>query len=183
MRQNNSNKSTVITKIILVFGLFIVALPVMAQQVCMPDSVLSTAPTDQYQQKNDGTVIDDKNSLMWKRCLEGKTGQKCEAGELTLLNWGEALLWLGSNLNNGFAGYKDWRLPNIRELNTLAEMQCQSPAINTGVFTNAPVSHVWSSSPHSFPTDYSWYVDFNNGSSIYDFRHNNKALWLVRDIN
>ena len=183
MRLNNSNLNKTIAKLTLAVGLFANALPVLAQQECIPDSVVSTAPTVQYQQKNDGTVIDNKHNLMWKRCLEGKTGDKCEAGELAVVNWGEALVWLDSNLNNDFANYKGWRLPNIRELNTLTEMQCRLPAINSGVFINAPSTHVWSSSPYTFPTDYSWYVNFNDGSSTYDFRHNKKALWLVRDIN
>ena len=183
MRLINSNKHIVTTKIVLVVVLLITALPVLAQQACISSSITPTAPTDQYQQKNDGTVIDDKHRLMWKRCLEGKTGEMCETGELVMVNWGEALLWLSTQLNNDFAGYKDWRLPNIRELNTLTEMQCRSPAVNSSVFTNAPAAHVWSSSPYTFPTDYSWYINFNDGSSTYDFRHNKKALWLVRDIN
>lgn len=157
------------------------ALPSLAQQTCLPDTIMPTALTGQYEQKNDGTVIDHMHQLMWKRCLEGKNGEKCEAGKLEEVNWAKALLWLSSHNNRGFANYNDWRLPNIRELGTLAEMQCQSPAINLGVFANAPATHVWSSSPYTFPTDYSWYVDFNDGVSAYDFRHNEKALWLVRD--
>ncbi len=183
MRLTNSNKKIATKNIFLTLVLFTNALPVLAQQVCIPSSIMPTAPTEQYQQKSDGTVIDDRHRLMWKRCLEGKSGDKCEAGKLAMIDWGEALLWLGAHQNNDFAGYKNWRLPNIRELNTLTEMQCRSPAINADVFTNAPITHVWSSSPYTFPTDYSWYVNFNDGSSTYDFRHNKKALWLVRDMD
>lgn len=181
MRLNNSNTNRATIKIALFLIVLTNALPALAQQACLQDKITPTAPTGQYQQNNDGTVIDGKHQLMWKRCLEGKTGEQCESGQLEMVDWAEALLWLSSQPNNSFAGYSDWRLPNIRELNTLAEMQCRSPAINLGVFTNAPAVHVWTSSPYTFPTDYSWYIDFNDGSSAYDFRHNKKALWLVRD--
>jgi hypothetical protein len=83
---------------------------------------------------------------------------------------------------NGFAGHTDWRVPNIRELGTLVELQCFQPSINSAVFPNTPNRPVWSSSPYlPAPDFYTWQVDFQNGSIYSDDRTKTKYLRLVRD--
>ncbi|MFD1217187.1 Lcl C-terminal domain-containing protein [Microbulbifer celer] len=73
------------------------------------------------------------------------------------------------------------RLPNIRELGSLLELQCAGPAINRVLFSNAASTDVWSSSPSNFHTHYSWYVDFATGALTYGEREKPKAIRLVRD--
>ncbi|WP_188150212.1 DUF1566 domain-containing protein [Teredinibacter waterburyi] len=155
----------------------------LAEQNCQTDTIAASTPLERFKQSEDGTVVDADTGLMWRECLEGVTGASCDEGEPVALTWAGALTYVPTlNANGGFAGYSDWRLPNIRELSTLVELQCSNPAMNVVVFENAPSTHVWASSPYHFYTHYSWYVDFSNGAATYDERIVSKTLRLVRDI-
>ena len=168
----------------LIFPLLLAHTVATAQQTCQTDNIPAFAPTSRYQQINNGTVIDNETGLMWKVCVEGTKGDKCQKGNALKLNWAQTLIHAQEfNQNKGFAGYSDWRLPNVRELSTLAEPQCTHPAINLAIFPNTPATHVWSSSPYNFYIHYSWHVDFNIGAPNFDERTLLKNVRLVRDVN
>ena len=62
-----------------------------------------------------------------------------------------------------FAGQTDWRLPNIRELRSIADTTRLSPAIDTEAFPNTPLSYFLSSTANSgSPTYYRWVVNFQD---------------------
>jgi len=150
-------------------------------QRCKNEHIPATTPSSRYQQKSDGSIVDTETGLMWRACLEGVAGKACDEGAPLALTWAEALIYVPTfNSGGGFAGYTDWRLPNIRELSTLVELQCAGPAINLAVFPNATSTDVWSSSPAHFHTHYSWHVDFATGAFTYGERTKPKAVRLVR---
>ncbi|MCW8125084.1 DUF1566 domain-containing protein [Microbulbifer halophilus] len=153
-----------------------------ADQLCKTGHIATTAPPSRYQQKEDSTVVDTKTGLMWRTCQEGVAGKSCGEGAPLMLTWAEALAYVPTfNREGGFAGYRDWRLPNIRELSSLIEPQCVAPAINLTVFPNTAPVDVWSSSPSRFHSHYSWLVDFETGAFTYGERARPKAIHLVRD--
>ncbi len=80
-----------------------------------------------------------------------------------------------------FAGYSDWRLPNMKELLSIVAFDQSSPAINTTVFPGSTLSF-WSSS-HKVPTGANAYVvDFTKGIHQPKVRTSQKsAQRLVRD--
>ncbi|MCI5116328.1 MAG: DUF1566 domain-containing protein [Candidatus Electrothrix sp. AW2] len=149
-------------------------------------NIPASTPDSQLIDNGDGTVTDTKTDLMWKQCLEGLSGD-C-FGTADTFTWQQALQQPGKiNDTGGFAGYTDWRLPNIQELNSLVEEQCYSPAINLTYFPNTPSGAVWSGSPFAGNSDSAWGVHFDLGCSGNDDyssevnRLNEYAVRLVRN--
>jgi len=96
----------------------------------------------------DGTVTDITTGLTW---------QQTETEPMT---WEKALAYC-ENLE--LAGYRDWRLPNIRELLRLVDDTSQEPSINTFFFPGCRPSPYWSSTTFSqYPTS-AWHVQFYDG--------------------
>ncbi len=138
-----------------------------ADQTCKSNSEIpASTPTGRFSDHGDGTVTDIQTRLMWAKCPEGLSGSACLGGSAaTKHNWKEALDL--ANLST-LAGYDNWRLPNIKELRSIVEEQCTSPAINLLVFPNTPtVSYFWSASPSANDVylGNAWYVNFNFGAS------------------
>ena len=157
--------------------------PVPAQ-VCNPN-IRETSPTTQFViDTKKGTVLDTKTGLMWKHCAEGLSGTDCAIGSFETLDWIGAL---NRAADSNYAGHKDWRLPNVKELQTLVEFKCIYPAINTSVFpntphaTNLPSIMTWSASFDTYVSDNRrWGVTFWQGSTDVDYPGVPHAVRLVR---
>ena len=124
--------------------------------------VTATTPDSRFTVNADGTVTDKATGLMWKQCSEGLSGADCTTGTLEKVEWPDALR-LAETLNNnsGFAGYTDWRLPNVNELNSIVELQCAKPAINATVFPETDFDEYWSASQAGGFS--AWVVSFFHG--------------------
>ncbi len=150
-------------------------------QTCNANMPAST-PDSQLTDNGDSTVTDTKTGLIWKKCMEGVTGANCDTGSATTFTWQTALQQPGVvNNNGGFAGYTDWRLPNVKELDSIVEEKCYDPSINLTRFPNTPSSSVWSGSPYADYSDNAWYVDFYYGYSDVGYRDDDGSqVRLVR---
>ena len=165
----------------ILFLLCCYSAPLLAQ-TCQ-DNITSTAPDGRYTDHGDGTVTDTTTSLMWKRCSEGQSGSNC-SGTANTSTWQEALQ-IPANINTqgGFAGYSDWRLPNLKELASLIEERCYNPAINISYFPSLPTSSssaYWSSTPTPRYLSDAWGVLFNHGNDNYGSRTSRTYVRLVR---
>ncbi|WP_022952046.1 DUF1566 domain-containing protein [Leucothrix mucor] len=115
-----------------------------ATQGCNEHMARST-PLSRYDFLLDGKEVrDNVTGLIWKRCPEGRAwnGTVC-TGIAAQYDWPAALA-----LSDG-----TWRLPNIKELESISEVACFSPSINTVVFPGTPHSigaFLWSSSPYIY---------------------------------
>ncbi|SHA18586.1 hypothetical protein BTHERMOSOX_541 [Bathymodiolus thermophilus thioautotrophic gill symbiont] len=132
------------TILFLTINFIFLATHYLLAQVCK-DYVPNEWRDNRYTDYGNGTVIDNKTTLMWKKCIQGLSGNNCE-GTSIKYNWEEALQ-LASN--HSFASHDDWRLPNIKELGSLASHHCYEPSINESIFPNTPSDYFWSSSPDS----------------------------------
>src|SRR5665811_1677418 len=72
-----------------------------------------------YSDNGDGTVTDPTTGLIWMRCSMGQiwNGGTC-TGATSTYNWDQANALTGTV---PFAGHSDWRVPNIRELQTIVD--------------------------------------------------------------
>lgn len=157
-----------------------------AEQDCSQTSV-NTTPTSQFEVNFNGTILDKKTNLLWQKCLAGETfnevTQNCD-GDATTNNWQAALQHPASlNTSGGFAGFTDWRLPNIKELGSIVEYGCHGPAINLNIFPDNQIYKVWSSTSHDGTNQYTWFVDFTDGKINSIWRTANQAIRLVRNID
>ncbi len=159
----------------------------MALAACTTQSasITLTKPDSIYINNNDGTVSDKNTGLMWQQCALGLSGADCSSGEMTVLNWRDALIAASQNTA---AGYTDWRLPNKNELSSLVEVACYRPAINIAFFPLPVGSNYdfWSSTPYSFISDFGrvWGVGFESGSvSPYNVKTSYMFTRLVRGID
>ena len=130
-----------------------------------------------------GMVTDTKTGLIWKLCSEGQAGADCSVGAAKTYRWKRALLQAKAVNVKGFAGYRDWRLPNIKELRSIVEYQCVSPAINTMIFANAISNIYWSSSPYAGNGYSAWTVGFNDGYDGAEAKSNGFYVRLVRSVD
>jgi hypothetical protein len=158
-------------------------LPILVgAQTCQTNSILATTPTNRFTINNDGTVSDTKTGLTWKKCSEDQSGVDCRIGAAATYTWKGALQQAQSvNNNGGFAGYKNWRLPNMKELRSIVEEQCFSPSINLAVFPESQSNAYWSSSPVALDSSGAWFVNFDYGSSRSSGYKSINFVRLVRD--
>ena len=151
------------------------------EQTCKTSTILASTPSSQLVDNGDGTITDSKTGLMWKKCLEGVTGDNCEKNSPSTFTWQKALKYTETfNDGDGFAGHTDWRLPSIGELCSIIEQQCYRPAINTIRFPNTPNAHVWAKTLFAGHSGFAWYVNFGDGRSYIDGLQINTAVRLVR---
>jgi len=115
---------------------------------------------------------------MWMRCALGQNwnGATC-TGSGQNYTWQAALQ---AAEGSSFAGYSDWRLPDIKELSSIVEQACISPAINATVFPVTPSTWFWSASPSAGHVNHAWNVFFNNGHDNILNRTPNFRVRLVR---
>src|SRR5262249_39340813 len=90
------------------------------------DGELQTGLAPAYVDNDDGTITDIGTGLMWEK-LSGTTGIHQMSGRY---QWSEAFGKIASLNNSSFAGYGDWRLPDITELQSLASYTGADPAID-----------------------------------------------------
>ncbi|AUI87760.1 hypothetical protein BS333_15265 [Vibrio azureus] len=169
----------VINKIFLIY--FIIYSINLQAQTCY-SNIEPTAPDQRFQIEeptpNEAVVIDTETSLMWKRCSEGLEGRNCDQGIRSKLTWEAALL---STISQGFAGYSDWRVPDIKELTSLLEMSCRVPVINGNIFPVFGGGYYWTSSTNIDQLDQAWVIYFNWGYITTGSKDGTNELLLVRN--
>jgi Protein of unknown function (DUF1566) len=166
----------------LVAAVLTAFLPMIVSGVTCVGGIQPSNPDEVYVVHGDGTATDRRTGLMWKQCREGQTfvagatGYTC-TGTATTATWDAARTLAAAST---FASYSDWRLPNVKELQSLAE-QCKfNPAINDVIFPGANGSVVWSSSPFGYNSSFAWYVNFGFGDAGNALRSVAYPVRLVR---
>jgi len=80
--------------------------------------------------------------------------------------------------------HTDWRLPNVKELQSLIDFGNYNPALPTGhPFSNVQSSYYWSSSTGADDTFYAWGVDMGYGGVYYGTKTIDFYVWPVRSDN
>jgi hypothetical protein len=99
---------------------------------------------------SDGTVADARTGLSWQR-----------AASDAQLSWTEAQTYC-STLPLAGGGF---RLPNMKELQSLVDEGASDPAIDEASFPNTPSEGFWAATPLSGTPTAAWFVSFSSGIS------------------
>lgn len=145
-----------------------------------------TGQETEYQAGDDGTY--EAGWLRGRLNANNKTrfSTKTIGGDLIVLDRATGLIWAAdgnaAGCNNGaqdtwvnsisyanaltFAGFTDWRLPNVQELNSLVDYFAGSPTINTSFFPNTKTGAYWTGTTYMPNTLVAWQVGFNIGNTV-----------------
>lgn len=154
----------------------------IAASTCKTDSeITKTTPSSDFIVHGDGTTTHKKTGLMWKQCTEGLTTTTvlCDTGTVSDLDW---VTSYPAAENSTFAGHANWRLPNAKELASIIERQCMTPAINESIFPNT-VSLYMTSTPNINSTADGTAVFFDTGIITNAFKALYFGVRLVRNVN
>ena len=117
-------------------------------------------------QNADGTITDNLSGLMWKQ-------QPLQDS----LSWESALQ---SAEETNFAGASDWRLPNIKELQSLNDENYSNPSINPIFNSQISAGKYWSSTSLPNQTTKAWYLDTRFGITTYAVKTDKLKVVFVR---
>jgi Protein of unknown function (DUF1566) len=107
-----------------------------------------------FTDNGNGTITDNLTNLVWQKTPNP-----------TALTWEDALKY-AENLT--FATASDWRLPNIKELQSLNDESIVKPSINKTFFPSVGVNKFWSSTSLPNATTKAWYLSTQYGITTYD---------------
>jgi hypothetical protein len=147
-----------------------------------------------YTDNGDGTIMDNATGLMWEKLIADNNAINSCTGART---WDGAFLKIAELNAANFAGYSDWRLPNVNELQSLV-VYGKSPAIDP-VFNNVindscTLFHstnpgpdqtdplYWSSTTPELYPDHAWGVSFNFGTVIFNLSTDKPDSNVVRAV-
>ena len=141
-------------------------------------------PNPRFTDNSNGTVTDNLTGLIWLK----------NANAFGLRNWATALTDCNT-LNSGEHGLSDgsvegdWRLPNVKELQSLIDWAYYGPALSNAagtakwtsgdVFSGVQSDFYWSSTTYANFTTYAWRVDFDDGC-VDGMRVDDSYVWPVR---
>jgi hypothetical protein len=125
----------------------------------------STPIREPYTANSDGTVTDNRTGLIWQQ------------GETSPMTWEEALQY-AQNLS--LAGHSDWRLPNIKELESLNNEKIVEPSIPKTHFPGVQQDVYWTSTTLMNHSTRAWTVDFTFGIASYEEKTEKLRVRAVR---
>jgi Protein of unknown function (DUF1566) len=99
-----------------------------------------------------GVVFDTKTKLTWQQEIAPSP-----------YAWEDAKTYCDTLPLNGLA----WRLPSVKELETLVDESRVNPAIDRTAFPNTPAKFYWTISPVTNFSSNAWVVDFNRGGDLF----------------
>ena len=133
-------------------------------------------PNPRFTDNGNGTVTDNLTGLIWLKnanCF-GTRIWATALNDANTLNSGECGLTDGSAEGN-------WRLPNIKELQSLVDFGRSGPALPSGhPFSGVLSSYYWSSSSGADGTSNAWYLNLSIGYVYNDDKSDDDVVWPVR---
>lgn len=166
------------TMTVLMIVMCIIALPALSPAIDLPMTGQTISyvggddgdiragvvwPSPRFRDNGNGTVTDNLTGLMWTQDGNAPGPAACSPG--TSKTWQEALNYVACLNTNYYAGYNDWRLPNVNELESLVHAGQVNTAtwLNGQGFSNVQSYYYWSATTNAFFTLLAWDVAMWDG--------------------
>jgi hypothetical protein len=130
------------------------------------DAIAPVAIPNQYTDNGNNTITDHLTDLIWQKAPFSDS-----------LSWEQSLTYADTLTT---AGFNDWRLPNIKELQSLNDETRINPSINSTYFNVTNVNKYWSSTTLPNQTAKAWYLNNQFGITTYDNKTVKHNLICVR---
>jgi len=154
-----------------------------------------------YQNNGDGTITDLNTGLMWEQKIRDIVGGEglhhvgrvfpWDSAAPTIWDWLEGVNTEGGT---GLGGHNDWRIPNVKELQSIVDYGTFNPAVdvafnnNPGMLATCSVaecsrtasSFYWSATTFAGNPAVAWVVHFFSGNVNFDLKGNTLVVRAVR---
>jgi hypothetical protein len=127
----------------------------------------AAAPAGRYNvNAGAGIVTDNVTGLVWQRTV----------------GWDETIDMVTYCQSLNLGGWSSgWRVPTMKELESLVDVRGHNPAMDTTAFPGAQTQIYWSSTPLANGTQNTLIVDFLDGSTGY--KNNTLTGYMVRCVH
>ncbi len=138
-----------------------------------------------YNQHNgDGYASDTDSGLMWeiKENGDNATDLNNPNDADNTYSWADLSTFI-DNLNAiSYAGYSDWRLPNVKELETIIDLSVPEPGpvVIQDVFINCRQDFYWTNTPDAADSSRAWAIDFSSAGEVTASKTNAYHVRAVR---
>ena len=129
---------------------------------------------------NDGSIHDRSKTFTWcdtNAATNGGNQGTCGTGTGNTATDTKAYIKALNDAN--FGGFSDWRMPNVKEMESIVDMGMINPSINTVWFPSTVSSYYWLSTTYAFGSASAWCVYFTNG---YAYSTNKTNAYAVRAV-
>lgn len=160
------------------------AMAACSQTITGQDGDYQKGTTMSYTDNGNGTITDNVTGLIWQKCSMGQDSLDCSSGPGPMaaapVKWATAITYC-DELDLG--GSSDWRLPGIKQLESLIDYGTYNPPINN-LFTNTATDYhgYWSSSTYVGTTSSAWVVFFGSGRTLFDHKTDSNYVRCVRGL-
>ena len=120
-----------------------------------------------FKDNNNGTVTDESTGLVWQK---GDSFHDLKKG----LNWYDALEYVTLKNSQKFAGYDDWRLPSLNELNNLWQSSGKVKSKDDETLGLAPEFqkggsyYIWTGEERGL--DHAWYFGLGQKENYFNLK-------------
>ena len=125
-----------------------------------------TLPSFRFKDNNDGTITDNYTGLIWQKLPSA-----------TPLTWEESL---GYAKGLSLVGKSDWRVPNVKELQSLNDETQMKPSLNKNYFPTILSGNFWSSTSQVNTPSRVWDLNVDYGIVSYSDKSNRENVLCVR---